>query len=442
MWDASIETLERGELAQLQLERLQATLFRLYRNVAFYRKRFDALGMAPEDLQSLEQLAALPLTTPDDLQAGYPYDLLAVPLREVVRLHSSSGTFSRPTVSAYSRNDVRHWHELVARLLVAAEVTRDDVVQLLYHPGQLTTSLGFHGGAERLGASVIPAAPTRLREHVTLMQDFKTTVLVGTASDAIHLATLIQTLGFDPRRLSARVAFLGGEPWAEAERILVESALQVTALDYLALDEVGGPGIAAECLHRSGLHVAEDHFLVEVIDPATGHPVAPGEPGELVVTTLTREALPLLRFRTRMLTHLDPTRCACGRTFARLARLLTRTDDLCFVAGRPLSPGVVSQVLQELEGIEPHYQLLIDRRAGADEVEILAELTPGLPIDSPGKVLALEARIAEGVHAATGIWAKIRLVEPQTIARITGGQSASVCDRRFQGAHMGTASAK
>ena len=431
IWDHSNETLDREELAQLQLERLQASLFRAYRNVAFYRKRFDAHGAWRRRISSRwTDLRTLPFTTQEDLQRGYPYDMLAVPLREVVRLHSSSWAAGRPTVCAYTRNDLRHWQDSVARLLTAGGVTRDDVVQIFFAHGMLTRGLGFHGGAERIGASVIPSSPGGIEQQVAIMQDFKTTAIVGTSSEAAHLAEMVAEHGMDARRLSLRVGLFGSEPWSESSRAHIERALGITALDNYGLSEVGGPGIAGECRHKCGLHLAEDHFFAEMVDPETGEPVPEGEEGELVLTTLTKEALPLIRFRTRDLTRLNTRPCECGRTLARMARIFSRTDDLLIVNGLKLYPAQVEEILADVEGAKPNFHIVLTRKAGEDEMEIFVELLSGLSADSVGKILAVEQRILERFQSTAGLSPKIRVVESQTIARLAEGNASRVTDRR------------
>lgn len=430
IWDHSHETLDRDSLRQLQLERLQASLFRAYRNVSYYRKRFDALGIAPEDVTSLAELAVLPFTTDVDLQQGYPYDLLAVPLREVVRLHSASWSTGRPTVCAYTRNDLRHWNDLTARVLTAGGVTRDDVVQIFFDYGLLTDSIGFHGGAERIGASVIPVTAESIERQLAVIQDFKTTVIVGGVGDAAQLAALIDSGRMDMRRLSLRVGVFGAQPWSDTLRAHVEQSLGLTALDTYTLAALGGPGIAGECVHKCGLHLAEDHFFAEIVDPQTGACLADGDEGELVITTLTREALPLIRYRTGDITRLTNALCACGRTLARIERLRRRTDDLLIVAGKKLYPAQVEAILTEVEGSLPQYQLVIDRKQGLEEVELVVELLSNLSPDSLSKVLAAEHRIAERLYAVTGLSPKVRMVESATMEKLTEGKTARIDDRR------------
>ena len=430
IWDHSTETMPREELAQLQLERLQASLFRAYRNVAFYRKRFDELGLALEEISALGELHRLPFTTREDLRRGYPYDMLAVPLREVVRLHTSSRTAGRPTVCAFTRNDLRHWTDTVARILTAGGVTRDDVVQIFFGPGMLANGLGFHGGAERLGASVIPTPPGSIDQQLAIMQDFKSTAIIGSAGEAAYLAEVIAERQLDIRRLSLRVGLFGAEPWSEKLRARIEHTLGVVALDHYALSEIGGPGAAGECPEKCGLHLAEDHFIAEVVDPQTGEPLPDGRQGELVLTTLTKEALPLIRFRTSDLVTLDSVPCACGRTLARISRITQRTDNTLIVQGGRLNPDTIQAILTEIEGAVPNYQILLDRKGGHEEVEIVAEVVPGQAFDTPGKGMALESRITERIQTVTGLTVRVHLVEAQTLARLAGEHVGHVIDRR------------
>jgi phenylacetate-CoA ligase len=430
IWDQSHETLEREELRQLQLERLQASIFRAYRNVAFYRKRFDEYGIAPEDIQSLDDAAKLPFTTREDLRAGYPYDMLAVPLREVVRLHSSSWSTGRPVVCAFTRNDLVHWRESNARLLAAAGVTRDDVALILFGARKLDSGLGFHGGAERIGASVVPSTPEDIEQQIGIMQDFRTTVIAGTPSDGARLAAALNEHNLSAHGLSLRVGLFGGEPWSEAARAALADGLGIDALDYYDLSEVGGPGIAGECPHKVGLHLAEDQYLAEIVDPQTGEPLPAGQTGELVITTLAKEAAPLIRFRTRDVTSLSYEPCACGRTLARMARITSRTDDLVFAQGYSFHPSRIAALLGEVEGGDPRFLLAISRVAGSDEVDLHVDVAQAQSADSLGKLIALEQRITESIRKAIGITVKVHLVEAQTFARLAAERGARVVDTR------------
>jgi len=428
VWSPAYECMPRQELAQLQLERLQAVVNRSYRNVAFYHRLFHGMGLQPEDIQSLEHLTAIPFTTKASLRDAYPYGMLGVPLREVVRLHVSTGTAGKPTVCAYTRSDLRNWSELVARVLTGGGVTKDDVVQIFFNYGLFTGGFGIHYGAEEIGASVIPASSGATERQITLMQDFRTTALVGNASYALHLAQVMEQQDVVSSTLALRVGLFGGEPWSEAMRAELESRLHLKASDNYVVSEVIGPGIAFECEAGHGLHLNEDHFLAEIVDPESGEVLPPGTQGELVLTTLTKEALPLLRYRTRDLTSLDPQPCPCGRTTARIARISRRCDDMIIVRGVSVFPSQVEAVLTEMEGVQPHYQIIVDRAVALDELEVLVEVSPDLATDSAAALLALERQITAKLHATLNLTPRVRLVEAHTLPR--GEQAHRVIDRR------------
>src|SRR5512144_2055722 len=377
-WQPESECMDREELQQLQLERLESTLSRVYKNVPFYRKKFDEIGFNPDDLRSLDDLRKLPFTTKNDLRENYPYGLFAVPLREVVRVHASSGTTGMSTVVGYSRNDIKTWSNLVARILTAGGITKDDVIQISFNYGLFTGAFGLHYGAERVGASVIPISSGNTRRQIKIMQDFKTTALVGTPSYAMLIADTMMEMGVNPNSLSLKYGLFGAEPWSDAMRKEIEGKLKIVATDNYGLSEVMGPGVAGECLERNGLHLAEDHFLVEVIDPQTLRPVAPGETGELVVTTLTREAFPVVRYRTRDLTALLPGTCPCGRTLVRMARVKGRDDDVLIIRGVNVFPSEIESILFEIEGVEPHYQIVVDRKGALDVATVLVEVSEAI----------------------------------------------------------------
>jgi phenylacetate-CoA ligase len=427
-WQPEAECIDRDELAQLQLERLEATLSRVYRNVPFYRSRFDAVGFDPDDLRSVEQLRALPFTTKADLIEGYPYALFAVPLRDVVRLHASGGTGSAAIVMAYTRNDIKTWSQLMARNLVAGGVTKDDVVQVTFDYGLLTGAFGVHYGAERLGASVIPTSSGNTRRQIKIMQDYKASALVATPSYALHLAETMIELGVNPNALSLRRALLGGEPWPEPMRRRIEEQLHVTATDNYNVSEVMGPGIAGECLERSGLHVQEDHFLVEIVDPRTLEPVAPGETGELVLTTLTKEAFPLIRYRTRDLTAVVREPCPCGRTLQRVRRMERRSDDMLVVKGVTLHPSAVETVLRELAGGEPRFQIVVERRGTLDEASLLVEMSPQAFFDQMKRQAEFKEKLRRRLASELGVSFEVKLVHRRTLDEAEA--KGRVVDRR------------
>jgi len=422
--------MARPDLEQLQIERLQATVNRAYRNVRFYHEKFSELGIQPEDVQSLGDIARLPFTTKENMREAYPYAMFSVPLREIVRIHSSSGTTGRVTVVGYTRNDLRTWSELVARVMSAAGVTRQDVVQIAFDYGLFTGGFGMHYGAERIGASVLPVSGSSTERHIQIMQDFKTTVLVGTPSFALHLAEVMGEMGVDPKALPLRIGVFGAEPFSERVREEIEQRLGIRAIDNYGLSEAMGPGVSGECEHKCGLHINEDHFLVELVDPKTMKPVPYGQEGELVITTLTKEGLPLLRYRTRDLTTLNPEPCKCGRTNTRMSKVRGRTDDMIIIRGVNLFPSQIESILLEIEGIEPHYQIVLDRKAGLDEMSILVEVSSEILTDRMSRLVALEAEIKARIFAETGIAPTLRLVEPKTLERSLG-KARRVIDNRL-----------
>jgi len=429
-WQPEVERMDREALEQLQLERLEATLTRVYRTLPFYQQRFDAAGVDPDGVRSVEDLRRLPFTTKEDLRANYPYGLFAVPLRDVVRLHASSGTTGLSTVVGYTRNDLRSWSNAVARVLVAGGVTRDDVVQIAFHYGLFTGGFGLHQGAETLGASVIPMSSGHTRAQLRIMQDYRTTALVSTPSYALHLADELCEQGVPRTALSLRWGLFGGEPWSEAMRRQLEEKLHLTATDNYGLSELMGPGVAGECLARQGLHLAEDHFLVELVDPETGAPTPPGQVGELVLTTLTKEAFPLVRYRTHDLTMLTREPCACGRTLARMGRVLGRTDDLLIIKGVKVYPSQIEAVLVALEGADPHYQIVLERKASMDEATVLVEVGEGIFFDEMKKVSGLRETVRKRLNEALGVSVEVKLVERKSLQRTDGGKAVRVVDRR------------
>jgi phenylacetate-CoA ligase len=426
-WQPEFECMDREELVQLQLERLQSTLFRVMKNVPLYRARFEELDFDPETIRSLDDLRLLPFTTKDDLRDNYPYGLFAVPLREVVRLQASSGTTGKPTVVGYTRNDVRRWSDLVARNLVAGGVTRDDMVQIAFGYGLFTGGFGYHYGAERLGASVIPASSGSTRRQVTIMQDYRTTTLCSTPSYALHMADAMDEMGVNVNSLSLRWGIFGAEGWSESMRREIQERLKITATDAYGISEVMGPGIANECLEQNGLHVHEDHFLAEIIDPATGAPVPNGEPGELVLTSLTKEAFPVIRFRTGDRTKFLPDGCPCGRTLTRIGRIQGRTDDMIIIRGINLFPAQIEPLLQSIEGTEPHYQIIVDRQGHLDTATLKVGVNESVT-DRITQAQRIVTQIEHKLSSELGVSFTVKLVEPKTL--LTEGKVVRVIDRR------------
>jgi phenylacetate-CoA ligase len=429
-WQPEAECMDREELAQLQLERLEATLSRVYRNVPFYRKQLDEAGFDPDEVRSAEELRRLPFTEKRDLMESYPYGLFAVPLRDVVRLHASGGTGGAAIVMGYTRNDIKTWSNLMARVLVAGGVTKDDVVQITFDYGLFAGAFGVHYGAERLGASVIPISSGNTKRQIKIMQDYKTTALVSTPSYALHLAETMAEMGLNTSALSLRRALVGGEPWSEPVRKRIEEQLHVTATDNYGLSEVMGPGIAGECLERDGLHVQEDHFLVEIVDPLTLEPVRPGSRGELVLTTLTKEAFPLVRYRTRELTSLLEDPCPCGRTSVRMRQIAVRTDDMLVVKGVNVFPSQVEAVLRDVEGTEPNYEIVLERKRALDEATVLVEVSETVFFDEMKRQTEFREKLKRRLASELGVSFEVKLVEKKTLERTEGKGPGNVRDLR------------
>jgi phenylacetate-CoA ligase len=428
-WEKEKECMNRDELEQLQLERLQTTLNRVGSCVPFYRNKFAEMKLDYANFNSLDDIGKLPFTTKQDLRDNYPYGMFAVPLRDIVRVHSSSGTTGLATVVGYNRNDLKNWSDLVARVLTGAGVTKDDVIQIAFGYGLFTGGFGLHYGAERLGASVIPISAGNTKRQIQIMQDFKTTALVCTPSYALIIADTMMEMGINPNGLSLRVGLFGAEPWSEAMRHEINDKLGIRATDNYGLSEVMGPGVAGECRECNGLHISEDHFLLEVIDPDTLEPVAPGEVGELVVTTLTKEAFPMIRYRTRDLTRLIPEPCPCGRTFTRMQRIMGRTDDMLIIKGVNVFPIQIEKVLFEIEGTAPHYLIVIERENHNDRVTVLVEVNESIFFDQMKKQRQMVDHIKAKLSSELGIGVNVKLVEEKTLER-SEGKSKRVIDKR------------
>jgi len=431
IFNPSQEKMTEERLQQLQLERLQMTLNRIYRNVAFYKQTLEKEKLMPEDIRSLADLKHLPFTTRNDLLSAYPYDMFAVPLRDIVRLHSTSGTVGKPIVVGYTKNDLARWTECTARVLAAAEVTEHDVVQIAHHYDLSTGGFGFQQGAERIGASVTPSsAATPIEKQIIIMRDFKTTVLISTPTLALRLAHELEELRLHPEHLFLRVGIFGGEPWSEQLRLELENRLHLKAFDTYGLTEVAGPGIASECEARKGLHVNEDHFIVEIVEPSTGRPLAPGEQGELVFTTITKEGFPLLRYRTGDIAHLISEPCSCGRVFKRISRIVGRTDDLIFYRGKKIFPSEIEAILLSFPGLSPHYQIVLERVGEEDMLELQLELPRNLATDRLKDLELLRNRLLAKLEEELGAPLKVLLVEPKALSLTGQVKTNRVIDKR------------
>jgi len=430
LFNIKLETLPREELEALQLRRLQDLCNRLYANVPFYRKRFNEAGISPADIRSLKDLRLLPFTEKQDLRDHYPYGLFAVPRDNIVRLHASSGTTGKAVVVGYTARDLETWSELAARSLSAAGVTRSDVVHVAYGYGLFTGGLGAHGGAETIGATVVPASGGATKRQAHLLRDFGATVLCCTPSYALHLWEAGQEVGIDFRDLPLKIGVFGAEPWTEAMRHDIESKMGINAMNIYGLSEIMGPGVSMECVESKwGLHIWEDHILPEIIDPVTGEQLPPGEKGELVLTTLTKEGIPLLRYRTRDLTWLDYTPCKCGRTHVRMARLQGRSDDMLIIRGVNVFPQQIESILLDSEGITPNYQIIVDRQNNLDTLEVQVEVVDSLFADEIRKLQKLETQLQKTIKEFLGVTAKIRLMEAHSIER-SQGKAKRIVDKR------------
>ena len=428
-WDPENECMNREDLEQLQLERLEATLNRVYLNVPFYHRKFKELDIDPESIRALADIRKLPFTTKNDLRDNYPYGLFAVPLREVVRIHASSGTTGMSTVVGYTKNDIKTWSNLVARVLTAGGVTKDDVVQIAFGYSLFTGGFGLHYGAERIGASVIPISSGNTARQIKIMQDFKTTALVCTPSYALLIADTIHEMGININSLSLKYGLFGAEPWSEKMRQEIQDKLKIIATDSYGLSEVMGPGVAGECMERNGLHINEDHFLVEIIDPKTLEPMPTGMVGELVITTLTKEAFPVIRFRTRDLTRLITEPCPCGRKTLRMQRVMGRTDDMLIIRGVNVFPLQIENVLMSIEGTEPHYQIVVDRKGALDDVTVMVEVSESIFFDEMKKQHELIETIKKRLSSELNISVNVKLVEKKSLER-TDGKAKRVIDNR------------
>ena len=429
LWEPDKEQMGREELEHVQLERLQETVRRVAERVPFYQKKFAEMGIGPETVRSLDDLKLLPFTVKQDLRDNSPYGLFAVPLKEVVRIHASSGTTGQATVVGYTKRDLETWSNLLARIITAAGVTADDVVQIAFGYGLFTGGFGLHYGCETVGASVIPISSGNTRRQIQIMRDFKSTALVCTPSYSLILADAMADMGIGPGELSLRCGLFGGEPWSEGMRREINAKLGIIATDNYGLSEVMGPGIAGECLECNGQHINEDHFLFEVLDPVTLEPVPEGELGELVITSLSKEAFPVIRYRTRDLSRILPGECPCGRKFRRMERVLGRTDDMLIIKGVNVFPMQIEKVLFEVEGAKPHYQIIVEREQHSDRATVLLEATEALLSDQMRHQKAIVERIQRRLQSETGVNIAVKLVEERTLER-SEGKAKRVIDKR------------
>ena len=422
--------MSKAELVELQNKRLRALIRYVYDGSPFFRKRLSSAGISPDDIRSKEDLKKVQFTTKSDLRDNYPLGMISVDRSKLVRLHASSGTTGNPTVVAYTKQDIENWAEMNARCLEIAGVTSQDVVQVAYGYGLFTGGLGLHYGAERLGTKVIPASTGNTKRQLKLMRDLGSTVICCTPSYGLFLAESAKEEGLDPKRdLKLRVGVFGAEPWSETTRKHLEERLVESAHDIYGMSELNGPGVAMECKVKDGLHVWEDHYIVEVIDQNTGEVLEPGEKGEMAVTTLTKEGMPLLRYRTRDMTVLDDEVCECGLPHARIKRIMGRTDDMLKIRGICVFPSQVEEILTSMEGVSPHYQLVVDREGSMDKLMVRVEVAEDFKSDRLTDLVELQRRLEEELKDTLSIYAVVELVEPKKIHR-SEGKAQRIVDMR------------
>jgi len=430
IYDIEYETLPREALEAIQLRRLRSTLERVYATVPFYRRRFDQEKVKPSNVATLQDLAKIPFTTKQDLRDNYPYGMFAVPMDNVVRIHSSSGTTGQPTVVGYTARDIDTWAALMARSLCAGGATRRDIIHNAYGYGLFTGGLGVHYGAEKLGASVIPVSGGNTKRQVMIMKDFGPTILTATPSYALQLAEVAEEIGVSFKDLKFRFGIFGAEPWSENMRTEIEAKLNLTAVDIYGLSEVMGPGVACECHEaKKGAHIFEDHFIPEIIDPKTAEILPYGAEGELVFTSITKEAFPVIRYRTRDITSLNAEPCICGRTHVRMNKVSGRTDDMLIIRGVNLFPSQIESVLMEVDGVEPHYQLVVEREGNLDVLTVMVEVNERLFSDRVRQLQELEKKLTQNIKDYFGVSAQVKLVEPKAIVR-SEGKAVRVIDNR------------
>ncbi|MCR5202337.1 MAG: phenylacetate--CoA ligase [Lachnospiraceae bacterium] len=428
IWNETKECMERSEIENMQSKRLVKLVDRVYHNVPYYRKKMQEMGLEPHDIHGIEDLHKLPFTTYEDLNNCYPFGLRAVPMEDLVRVHASSGTTGKPKVAVYTRRDISIWAECVARCLTMAGLSKGDIMQVGYGYGLFTGGLGAHYGAEEIGALVLPMSTGNTKKLTTLMIDCEATAIACTPSYLLHVAETLRDEG-NLDKIKLKYAICGAEPWTDNMRDQVEKMLNIKAFDIYGLTEICGPGVASDCEHHKGLHIWEDHFLPEIIDPVTGQQLPEGESGELVITTLTKEGMPLLRYRTKDLTSLKKDKCSCGRTMARIQRFKGRTDDMLIIRGVNVFPSQVESALLTIDGITPHYMMIVDRVDNEDTLEVQVEVEERFFSDEIKQLENLTKKVAATLRTAIGLNAKVKLVEPNTLEH-SQGKTKHVTDNR------------
>ncbi len=429
IWNEEIECMSSSEMRKLQSERLKELVNKVYQNVEFYRKKMDEKGVRPSDIRSIDDISKLPFTNKTDLRDNYPFGLFAAPMKEIVRIHASSGTTGKPTTVGYTKKDIENWQEVLARCLTMSGVTPEDIVQVSFGYGLFTGGLGIHYGAENVGCTVVPISAGNTRRQLQLMSDFGSTVLACTPSYALHLADALSEFGYSLSDMKLKTGVFGAEPFSENMRLELEKKWGIKAFDIYGLSEIMGPGVANDCEFHDGLHIHEDHFFPEVVDPKTKEHLPDGQQGELVFTTLTKEGIPLLRYNTHDLTSLNREKCECGRTLVRMKKITGRSDDMLIIRGVNLFPSQIEQVLLEMGETSAHYMLYVDRENNLDILELKVELDETKMVDTIKDLMSLSRKIEHSLHSALGLSVKVTLVEPKSIPR-SEGKAVRVIDNR------------
>ncbi len=420
-WNEAIETAPRERIKEIQLENLKECVKRVYNAVPLYKQKFDEAGIKPKDIQTLDDLQKIPFTYKEDLRKTYPFGMFAVPKKDVVRIHASSGTTGKPTVVGYTKNDLEMWSEVMARLCMAGGASADDTAQVAFGYGLFTGAFGLHYALEKIGATVVPTSSGNTEKQIMLMKDFETTILISTPSYALYISEVMAKMGIDPKRdLHLKFGLFGAEASTEEMRSALEERLNIIATENYGLSEIIGPGVSGECTHKCGMHINEDHFIVEIIDPKTGEVLPEGEQGEVVISAVTKEALPILRYRTKDISYLIPEKCECGRTFARMAKIKGRSDDMLVIRGVNVFPSQIEEVLLKSQDVEPHYEIIVSRENWLDQLEILVEVADSGLLENYAKLEGLQNTIRAKLRTILSIDAKVKLVEPNTLKRFQG----------------------
>lgn len=431
MWNKERESLTDRKKRDIQSEGLKSLVGRVYEHIPFYKEKIDSLGLRPSDITSIKDIVKLPFTTKDDLRQNYPFGMFAVPMSDIVETHTSSGTTGKPVIGGYTINDIDLWSEVMARCLSMSGTTSEDIVQNAYGYGLFTGGLGVHYGARKIGAAVIPVSGGNTKRQIMLIQDFKSTILTCTPSYCLYLAEVAEEMGVDFKSVHLKAGNFGAEPWSNNMRVEIEKRLNLLALDIYGLTEIIGPGVGNECRFKNGIHICDDHFYPEIINPETGEVLPPGEVGELVITTLTKEATPLIRYRTRDITAIIPGECECGRTSVRVRRLMGRTDDMLIIRGVNVFPSQIEEVLVRVEGTEPHYQIVVDRVGILDELSVFVEMNEKMISDEIKELERVEDTIRKEIESVLGIKIAVKLVEPKSITRSEGKAKRVIDKRKF-----------